>query len=208
MTSLREAPATVPALGAIVLFIVWAAGQAGVSGHPLGARRHDRARAAGALRRHRRRARRRGAACRADLPRRARRATPRSAMPRSCGRAIGGRLGRRQPDAPLPARLRPLRLLAPARGQRAALLLGVWTLSLVGLALFVAVHLDAASTPPSRRLFPEGRLTYPSGYANANAAEAMPSGPPSDPVSPRTVSDLRRQSLGGAALWWRSQRPP
>ena len=57
------------------------------------------------------------------------------------------------------------------RGASAMLLIGVWTLSLIGLALFVVVHLDGVSAASLDRLLPEGRLTYPSGYANANAAE-------------------------------------
>jgi tetratricopeptide (TPR) repeat protein len=57
------------------------------------------------------------------------------------------------------------------QGSSAAVLLCVWTLGLAGLALFVAVHLEGASAATVARLLPEGRLTYPSGYANANAAQ-------------------------------------
>jgi tetratricopeptide (TPR) repeat protein len=56
------------------------------------------------------------------------------------------------------------------RAPTAALLLGAWTLALIGLAVFVAVRLDGAGGT-LRALLPEGRLTYPSGYANANAAQ-------------------------------------
>lgn len=56
------------------------------------------------------------------------------------------------------------------RAPTAALLLGAWTLALIGLGVFVAVHLDDAGGN-LRALLPEGRLTYPSGYANANAAQ-------------------------------------
>jgi hypothetical protein len=56
------------------------------------------------------------------------------------------------------------------QGRSAALLLGVWTLALIGLAGYVALHLDASSGAALVREFPDGRLIYPSGYANANAA--------------------------------------
>jgi tetratricopeptide (TPR) repeat protein len=50
----------------------------------------------------------------------------------------------------------------------AALLLGAWTLAMVGLAAFVLVHVDSASNIAG--LFGEGRLKYPAGYENAAAA--------------------------------------
>jgi len=53
----------------------------------------------------------------------------------------------------------------------AAILLGAWVLALAGLALVTAVHLDRAGAGSLPGLFPGGRLIYPSGYANANAAE-------------------------------------
>jgi O-antigen ligase len=56
-------------------------------------------------------------------------------------------------------------------GTSAALLICVWTLSLIGLAAFVMVHANGASGAGLQALFPGGRLTYPSGYANANAAQ-------------------------------------
>jgi len=63
--------------------------------------------------------------------------------------------------------------LWPQHGRSAALLLGVWTLANVGLAVFVALHVNAAAHSPARleELLPGGRLIYPSGYANANAAQ-------------------------------------
>ncbi len=63
--------------------------------------------------------------------------------------------------------------LWPQRGRSAALLLGLWVLAMVGLAAFVALHLNAAAGSPARLavLLPGGRLVYPSGYANANAAQ-------------------------------------
>ena len=56
------------------------------------------------------------------------------------------------------------------RGASAALALCTWIFAMCGLALFVAVHLDAASAAGVQRLLPGGRLTYPTGYVNAAAA--------------------------------------
>jgi len=53
----------------------------------------------------------------------------------------------------------------------AALLLVAWTLAMIGLALFTALHLDAATTAGLQSMLPGGRLLYPSGYPNANAAQ-------------------------------------
>ncbi|HEV7586383.1 MAG TPA: O-antigen ligase family protein [Solirubrobacteraceae bacterium] len=57
------------------------------------------------------------------------------------------------------------------RGATAALLLGAWTLAMVGLAVYVALHLKSASTAELQRLLPSGRLVFLTGYANANAAQ-------------------------------------
>ena len=57
------------------------------------------------------------------------------------------------------------------RGATAALLVGAWTLALAGLALFTVAHLAGAGAGRLPALLPEGRLVYPSGYANANAAQ-------------------------------------
>jgi tetratricopeptide (TPR) repeat protein len=59
----------------------------------------------------------------------------------------------------------------PQRGATAALLLATWTLAMIGLAAFAALHLDTASRASLPELLPFGRLTYPSDYANANAAQ-------------------------------------
>jgi tetratricopeptide (TPR) repeat protein len=63
--------------------------------------------------------------------------------------------------------------LWPQRGRSASLLLGGWTVAMICLAAFVALHVNAAAGSPARlaSLLPGGRLVYPSGYANANAAE-------------------------------------
>jgi tetratricopeptide (TPR) repeat protein len=57
------------------------------------------------------------------------------------------------------------------RGASAALALVAWTLALIALAGFVALHVDAAGGAGLRAMLPAGRLEYPSGYANANAAQ-------------------------------------
>jgi O-Antigen ligase len=56
-------------------------------------------------------------------------------------------------------------------GASAALLLVVWMLAMVGLAAFVLLHVNSAAAASVSEMFPGGRLTYPSGYANANAAQ-------------------------------------
>jgi tetratricopeptide (TPR) repeat protein len=59
------------------------------------------------------------------------------------------------------------------RGASAALLLGAWTLAMICLAAFVALHVnaDVGSQAHLNSLLPEGRLIYPTGYANANPAQ-------------------------------------
>src|ERR1022692_1919305 len=59
------------------------------------------------------------------------------------------------------------------RGASAALLLGLWTLALVGVAVYVALRLDAATGKGYYGLFAAERLSYPAGYSNANAAQWM-----------------------------------
>jgi tetratricopeptide (TPR) repeat protein len=56
------------------------------------------------------------------------------------------------------------------RGASAALLLVAWSLALSVVAGYVALHVDEASRASLQNLLPGGRLIYPSGYANANAA--------------------------------------
>ncbi len=58
--------------------------------------------------------------------------------------------------------------LWPQRGAGAALLLGAWTLAMTALALFVLLHVNAAADPAA--LFSEQRLKYPVAYENACAA--------------------------------------
>ncbi len=61
--------------------------------------------------------------------------------------------------------------LWPRRGASAALLLGAWTLALIGLATYVALRLDLAGGKSFEALFSGERLTYPVGYPNATAAQ-------------------------------------
>jgi tetratricopeptide (TPR) repeat protein len=88
------------------------------------------------------------------------------------------------------------------RGASAALLLGVWTLSLIGLAVYVALHLTAASAAEVQRVLPGGRLLYPSGYANANAAQWLMAFWPALLLarSERLPFGLRGLLAGGAVL--------
>jgi tetratricopeptide (TPR) repeat protein len=84
----------------------------------------------------------------------------------------------------------------------AALLLCVWTLALIALALFTALHLDAASSASLQTLLPGGRLLYPSGYPNANAAQWLMAFWPALLLarSPRLPWGLRGLLAGGAVL--------
>ena len=86
----------------------------------------------------------------------------------------------------------------------AALLLCAWTLALIGLALFALVHLDAAAGNATRliALLPGGRLVYPAGYANADAAQWLIAGWPALLLArtPRLPWALRGVLAGGAVL--------
>jgi tetratricopeptide (TPR) repeat protein len=61
----------------------------------------------------------------------------------------------------------------PQRGVSAALLLGTWVLGMIALAAFAALHVDVAGVHALQTLLPGGRLVYPSGYPNANAAQFL-----------------------------------
>jgi tetratricopeptide (TPR) repeat protein len=56
----------------------------------------------------------------------------------------------------------------PQRGPTAALLLTAWTLAMTALAAYTALRVDTGSTAS---LFLGARLVYPTGYPNANAAQ-------------------------------------
>jgi hypothetical protein len=57
------------------------------------------------------------------------------------------------------------------RGASAALLVGLWTLAMVGLATYVAIRVDTAAGKSFEALFAGERLRYPAGYPNATAAQ-------------------------------------
>jgi tetratricopeptide (TPR) repeat protein len=61
--------------------------------------------------------------------------------------------------------------LWPGRGASAALLVGVWTFALIALAVYVAVRVDTATGSSYQALFSGERLSYPVGYPNATAAQ-------------------------------------
>jgi hypothetical protein len=84
----------------------------------------------------------------------------------------------------------------------AAILLGAWTLALAGLALFTILHVDAAGSARLTALLPGGRLVYPSGYANANAAQWLMAFWPAVLLarSPRLPWGLRGLLAGSAVL--------
>ncbi len=90
----------------------------------------------------------------------------------------------------------------PQRGASAALLLCTWTLALIALALFTALHLDAARASHLTVLFADGRLQYPSGYVNAGAAQWLMAFWPAVLLarSDRLPLALRALLAGGAVL--------
>jgi O-antigen ligase/polysaccharide polymerase Wzy-like membrane protein len=53
----------------------------------------------------------------------------------------------------------------------ALLVLGAWTLAMICLGAFVPLHVSSATQAGLDSMLPGGRLVYPAGYANANAAE-------------------------------------
>jgi tetratricopeptide (TPR) repeat protein len=88
------------------------------------------------------------------------------------------------------------------QGRSAALLLGAWLLAMTGLAAVVALHLNAASNASLQALIPGGRLSYPSGYVNANAAQWLMAAWPALLLarSERLPWGLRGLLAGGAVL--------
>jgi hypothetical protein len=92
--------------------------------------------------------------------------------------------------------------LWPQQGRSAALLLGAWVLAMICLAAFVALHVDAAAARSLQLLLPEGRLVYPAGYVNANAAMWLMAFWPSLLLarSERLPWGLRGVLAGGAVL--------
>jgi hypothetical protein len=164
---LRAAPATIPCVGAIVLFVVWASDQAG---YPITHWAPGGLIVLGLL----------GVAligARARL-----RELPRAVLVALVCLVLYTALSylsilwaQVQGEAWEGANRTLLYLLVfalfalwPQRGPTAALLLGGWALAMAALAVFVVLHLDAASHLSA--LFSEGRLKYPGDYENASAA--------------------------------------
>jgi tetratricopeptide (TPR) repeat protein len=170
LASLRAAPTTVPALAALVLFVVWATDQAGypvthwAPGALVALALLGLTLAIVPLRL-------------AEIPLAVRIAV--GALAGYTALSFASILWAAVPgDAWEGANRTLLYLLVfalfacwPQRGRSAALLLGAWTLAMICLAAFVALHVNAATTAGLESLLPGGRLVYPSGYANANAAQ-------------------------------------
>jgi tetratricopeptide (TPR) repeat protein len=167
--SLREAPAAVPALGAIVLFLVWATSQAGyplthwapgalivlallgiallavplrVATIPLAVKL--------------------ALACMAAYTALSFLSILWAAAPSSAWEGANRTL--------LYLMVFALFALWSARGASAVLLVGAWTLAMAGFALYVALRLDTATGKSLASLFADERLSYPVGYPNATAA--------------------------------------
>ncbi len=199
--SLRRAPATVPAFAALVLFVVWASDQAG---YPLTHWGPGGLIVLALL------------AIALGLVR-----APLGAMPRTVRVALAAMgaytafsflsiLWAAVPgDAWEGANRTLLYLLVfalfaswPQRGLSAALLLGAWTLALIVLAAITLVHLDGAGASQLENLLPGGRLDYPTGYPNANAAQWLMAFWPALLLarSEQIVWPLRGLLAGGAVL--------
>jgi tetratricopeptide (TPR) repeat protein len=168
--SLREAPATVPALAAVALFVLWATDQAGypvthwapgglivliLLGMGIGLIRLRPA----------------------EMPTPVRVAL--GAMIAYTALSFMSILWAAVPgDAWEGANRTLLYLLVFAlfacwrqRGVGAALLLVIWTLALIVLAAVDLLHVNGASGSHLQEMIPGGRLDYPTGYPNANAAQ-------------------------------------
>jgi hypothetical protein len=170
--SLREAPATVPALAALVLFVVWASSQAGypVTHWAPGALIVLAlvAIALGVL-----------GARTSEVPMSVRVAL--SALAAYTALSFLSILWAGVPGSAWEGANRTLLYLGifalfawwRQRGVSAALLLCAWTLALMAFAAFVALHVNAAGPASLRSLIEGGRLFYPAGYPNADAAQWM-----------------------------------
>lgn len=85
----------------------------------------------------------------------------------------------------------------------AALLVGLWAMAMAGLAVFTVLHVDAAAGSAARlqSLMPGGRLVFPAGYTNANAAMWMIAFFPAWQLSSaRGVPAVLRGLLAGGAV--------
>lgn len=170
MGSLREAPATVPALVAIVVFIVWATSQAG---YPLTHWAPGALILLALL-----------VVALATVPLRW------ASVPFSVKLALGclvaytalsyfSILWAAAPGEAWEGANRTLLYLFvfalfalwPGRGRSAALVVGLWTFAMIALAVYVALRLDTATGKSYAALFSGERFSYPAGYPNAAAAQ-------------------------------------
>ncbi|MGO9761868.1 MAG: O-antigen ligase family protein [Solirubrobacteraceae bacterium] len=168
--SLREAPATVPAIAALALFVVWATSQAGYPvTHWAPGALVVLALLGIALGVVRLRVREIPIAVRIAL----------GALAAYTALSFLSILWAAVPGEAWEGANRTLLYLAVfalfacwrQRAWSAALALGVWTFALIVLAAFVALHVNGAGIAELQTLLPGGRLVYPSGYPNANAAQ-------------------------------------
>jgi hypothetical protein len=90
----------------------------------------------------------------------------------------------------------------PQRGLSAALLLIAWTLALIVLGAIALLHINGAGPSELESLLPGGRLGYPTGYPNANAAQWLMAFWPALLLarSERLAWALRGLLAGGAVL--------
>ncbi len=199
--SLREAPATVPALAALALFVVWATSQAGyplthwapgalivmvLLGIALGLVRLRAGEMPGTVR----------------IALAALAAYTALSYLSILWAAVPGEAWEGANRTLLYLLVFALFACWRQRGASAALLLTAWTLALITLAVFTALHLDAASHASLQSLLPGGRLLYPTGYPNANAAQWLMAFWPALLLarSARLPWGLRGVLAGGAVL--------
>ncbi len=168
--SLREAPATVPALGVVVLLVVWATSQAGYPlTHWAPGALVVLALLAIALATLRPRL--------VEIP-----STVRLALACLAAYTALSFLSIVWAAAPAEAweganrtllylMVFSLFALWRGRGTSATLLVSVWTLAMVALAVYVTLRVEAASGKSFYGLVSGERLSYPAGYPNATAAQ-------------------------------------
>jgi tetratricopeptide (TPR) repeat protein len=201
LVSLRETPATLPALAAIVLFVVWATSQAG---YPLTHWTPGALIVLALL-----------AIALLAVPLRAGEIPLAVKIALACLAAYTALsflsiLWASAPGEAWEGANRTLLYLMVfalfalwrARGASAVLPLGLWTLALVALAAYVAVRLDTAGGHSFAALFAGERLSYPVGYPNATAAQWLMAFWPALLLArgPRLPWPLRGLFAGGAVL--------
>lgn len=90
----------------------------------------------------------------------------------------------------------------PQRAEGAAMLVGLWTGAIVVLAAVTALHVAGAGEASLHAMFPGGRFDHPTGYPNANAAQWLMAFWPALLLarSDRLHWSLRGLLAGGAVL--------